>query len=165
MLTAEKKTQINKNSAKQISSIWLIRASKTKQTDFQGGGRGGGKESVQVCWVSFLLFFNTLLILVINSGKATAAARTALPSLTSACWIFSCFRNPPSSEMDYRISNVRTWSFLCLLQHTGVGHTDSESAQHFRLVTFVSCSWWDSNSGRAWNQWNWDRCSTNWATP
>ena len=36
--------------------------------------------------------------------------------------------------MDYRIFNVRTWSFVCVRAYTrGVGHTDSESAQHFWL--------------------------------
>ena len=39
------------------------------------------------------------------------------------------FRNPPSSDMDYRIFNVRT--FLCVRVHTGVEHTDGESAQQF----------------------------------
>ena len=34
-------------------------------------------------------------------GKATAAARAALPSPTSACWVFSCVRTPPNSDMDY----------------------------------------------------------------
>ena len=52
-------------------------------------------------------------------GKATAASRAALPNPTSACWVFSCFRHPSNSDMDYRIFNVRTWSFL----YTGVGHT------------------------------------------
>ena len=27
---------------------------------------------------------------------------------TSACWVVSCFRNPPNSYMNYRISNVLT---------------------------------------------------------
>ena len=35
----------------------------------------------------------------------------------SACWVFSCFRKPPNSDMD-RIFNVRTWSFLCVRVHT-----------------------------------------------
>ena len=48
-------------------------------------------------------------------GKATAAARAALPSPTSACWVFSCFRNPPNSDLDCRIFNVHTWSFVCML--------------------------------------------------
>ena len=48
----------------------------------------------------------------------------------SACWVFSCFRSPPNSDMDYRIFIVHTWSFLCMRVHTGVGHTDGESA-HF----------------------------------
>ena len=42
------------------------------------------------------------------------------------------------------IFNVRTWSFLCVrLIHTEVGHTDSESAQHFWLGTTlinISCA-------------------------
>ena len=33
--------------------------------------------------------------------KATAAARAELPSPTNACWVFSCFHNPPNSDMDY----------------------------------------------------------------
>ena len=53
--------------------------------------------------------------------------------LFSACWVFSCFRNPPNSDMEYRIFIDRTWSFLCVRIHTGVGHTDSESAEHFWL--------------------------------
>ena len=40
-------------------------------------------------------------------GKATAAARAALPSPSSACWVFLCFRDPSKSDMDYRIFNVR----------------------------------------------------------
>ena len=65
-----------------------------------------------------------------------------------ACWVFSCFRNAPNSDMDYRIFKVHTWSFLCVCIHTGVGHTDSESAQHFWLGkthNFFLCSWWDLN--------------------
>ena len=45
----------------------------------------------------------------------------------------SCFCNPPSFDMDCRIFNVRTWSFLCMRIHMGVVHTDSESAQCFWL--------------------------------
>ena len=48
----------------------------------------------------------------------------------------------------YRIFLVHTLSFLCVRIHTGFGHTDSESAQHFWLgkthKLFV-CSWRDSN--------------------
>ena len=40
-------------------------------------------------------------------GKATAAARAALPSAAGACWVFSFFRNPPNPDMDYRMFNVR----------------------------------------------------------
>ena len=50
---------------------------------------------------------------------------------TDARWLFSCFHNPPNSDGDYRIFNVRTRSFVCVRIHTGVGHTDIESAQQF----------------------------------
>ena len=39
-------------------------------------------------------------------GKATIAARAALPSPTSARGVFSRFRNPPNSDVDYMIFNV-----------------------------------------------------------
>ena len=78
-------------------------------------------------------------------GNATAAARPVLPSLTSACWVFSCFRNPPKSDndMDYR-------NFMCVSDHSyvrvytwmGVGHTD-KSAPIFWLgktLTNFSCA-------------------------
>ena len=41
-------------------------------------------------------------------GKATAAARAALPSPICASWVILCFRNPLNSDMDYKIFNVRT---------------------------------------------------------
>ena len=54
------------------------------------------------------------------------AKRLAQLLFFSACWVFSCFRNPPNSDMDYRIFNVRTCSLLCLRIHTRVGHTDTQ---------------------------------------
>ena len=36
----------------------------------------------------------------------------------SACWVFSCFSNPPNSDMDCRIFIVRRWSFSCVRVHT-----------------------------------------------
>ena len=47
-------------------------------------------------------------------GKATAAAIAALPSPTSARWVFSYYHNPANSDMDYRISNMCTRSFLAI---------------------------------------------------
>ena len=98
-------------------------------------------------------------------GKAAATARAELSSPTSACCIFACFRNPPNSDMDYRIFNVCACSFLCVRIHTGVGYTNSVST-HFwvrgknslsflcapdRILTRVmECEVWRS---------------TNWATP
>ena len=73
--------------------------------------------------------------------KATAAARAALPSPTSACWVFPCFRNAPNFDMDYY-----TWSFLCVRICTGgyMGNTDNDSA-HFwlrprKILTIFSCA-------------------------
>ena len=83
-------------------------------------------------------------------GKATAAARATLPNPAGACWVFSCFRNPPNSDMDYRIFYMRTRSFLCVRIHTGDGHTDSESAQHFdseKTQNLFLCSWQAWTSG------------------
>ena len=33
---------------------------------------------------------------------------------TSACWFVARFHNPSNSDKDYRIFNVRTWSFVCV---------------------------------------------------
>ena len=52
----------------------------------------------------------------------------------------SCFHNPHNSDMDYRLFNVCAWSFSCVHIHTGVGHTESEAAQHFWLgITLTIC--------------------------
>ena len=61
----------------------------------------------------YIYFFNTLFIPFGKFGppylgKATEATRAALPSPTSAYCVFSCFRNPPNSDTDYGIFNVRT---------------------------------------------------------
>ena len=67
--------------------------------------------------------------------------------------------------MDYRIFNVRTWSFLCVRQHTGVGHKDNETALHFGLCKnshkLFLCSWRGLNLGSLDLE---SRCSTNRAT-
>ena len=88
-------------------------------------------------------------------GKATAATRAALPSPTSACWVFSCFRNPPNSDMDYTIFKRAYMTILVhAYTHRGlpVWHT------HWQRVstTFFDpenchklcvCSWQGSNLG------------------
>ena len=62
-------------------------------------------------------------------GKANSHSAVLHILCVFMCAVFSCFRNPPNYDKDYRIVNVRT--FLCVRIHTGVGHTDNESAQHF----------------------------------
>ena len=66
--------------------------------------------------------------------------------------VFSCFLNPPNSDKDNEIFNVRTYLIILMRAyiHTGIGHTDSESAQHYdseKLSHFVLCSRRDSNLG------------------
>ena len=91
-------------------------------------------------------------------GKTTVAAWAVLPKHTSACWyFFSSFRDPQNTDMDYRTLNVLTWSFLCVYIHTGVGHTDTKSAQPFWLGkthTFFLCFWRDWNSIGSLMSWN-----------
>ena len=78
-----------------------------------------------------------------------------------------CVHNPPNSDMvmDYRISNLRTWSFLCVRIHTRVGHTDNESVQHFdseKLSEFFLMLL-TGFEPEVHGSWVWH--STNWATP
>ena len=76
----------------------------------------------------------------------TEVCLSSCPQSVCVCWVSSYFRNPPNS--DYRIFSVHMWLFLCVRIHTGVGHTNSESAQHFWLGkarNFFLCSWRDSN--------------------
>ena len=61
------------------------------------------------------------IALFFRRNKLTALGRVAVKPITytvqiyiyasvdqqSACWVFSCFGNPPNSDVDYRIFNVR----------------------------------------------------------
>ena len=97
--------------------------------------------------------------------KATAAARAALPSPISACWVFSCFRNPPNSDMDYRIFNVRTWPFLSVHMHTGGwAHRHRVSTTFLTRKNSISFSCAPDRI-QTWVMECEVRCSTNWAMP
>ena len=51
-----------------------------------------------------------------NSGclpLGKPAATESLYPAYDACWVFKCFHNPPSSDMDYGIFNVRTYVNVC----------------------------------------------------
>ena len=55
--------------------------------------------------------------------EATSNRLIILP-LFSACWVFSCFRNPQNSDMTTESSSltcVRYHSYACVYIHTGVG--------------------------------------------
>ena len=94
---------------------------------------------------NMIFFLNSIIHFIIPFGKfrppylgkTTAAARAALPSPTGACWVFSCFCNPPNSDMSYRIFNVLI-TLMCAYtheviahRHTELGTPTNESAQHF----------------------------------
>ena len=67
----------------------------------------------------------------------------------SACWVCSCFCNPPKSDMDYRLFNVYTWSFLCvhIYTHRGWTHRQRVGTTFLTQKThkFFLCSWRDLN--------------------
>ena len=71
-------------------------------------------------WVTNLCFLH--FINPFREIRVRLQQSTQLLSPTIACWVFSCFRNPPYSNMLVR---------ACVRIHTGVWHTD-ESA-HFWL--------------------------------
>ena len=53
------------------------------------------------------------------------------------------FRNPPNYDVDYRILNVRTWSFLCVCIHTeGWAHRQRVSTTFWlgKTLTILSCA-------------------------
>ena len=110
-----------------------------------------GLQTVKNTFFFFFFFEFYTLYRLPYLGKATAATVAVLASPTSACWVFSCFRNPPNCDRDYRIFNVRMWSFLRVRIHTGVGRTHSESEQQFLTWKnsgfFFLCSWRGSNLG------------------
>ena len=66
-----------------------------------------------------------------TAGATEMLYPTLINYKVHAARVFSCFRNSSNSDMDYMILNVRTLTFLCVRIHMGVGHTGSESAQHF----------------------------------
>ena len=59
----------------------------------------------------------------------------------NASWVLSCFRYPPNCDMDYGIFIVRTYVMILVRAYyiytRGVGHTDSESAQHFSIIIIM----------------------------
>ena len=42
--------------------------------------------------------------------------------LFSTCWVFSCFRNPLNSDMDYRIFIMRKWSIMFIRTQWVINH-------------------------------------------
>ena len=99
--------------------------------------------SLKTNYLSIVLPY-TLLSFCWNSGRLTQynSRKSSATQFYKYMLGLSVFvRNPPNSDMDYKSFNVRTWPFLCMRIHTGVGHTKNESAQHFWLgKTLTNCS-------------------------
>ena len=86
----------------------------------------------------------------VTSTVTTKLCEAPAQLLFSACWVFSCFRNPPNFDMDYRIFIMHTWSFLCARVHTGGWPHQQQVGSTFWLGKthkFWVCSWRDSNLG------------------
>ena len=116
-----------------------------------GGGGGGGDVGCLLplrnkynmdphASIFFFLFFVFFFLTIYsslsgNSGrlawviKATAAAGAALPSHTSACCVFSCFRYPHNSDMDYRISKLSRFGYT-LINMQGKSLKQKDSNRH-----------------------------------
>ena len=77
--------------------------------------------------------------------------KQCFPVLQVHAGVFSCFSNPPNSDMDYMVFNVCTWSFLfmCVYTHRDWAHWQRVSTTWTWKKTdkFFLCSWWGSNSG------------------
>ena len=99
---------------------------------YWGRGRGGLIDKASPFLLLFFVLRSSIAYVAVFHSFATWAATFCLSSgVQVRAGYFLCFHNPPNSDMDYRIFYVRTWSFVCVRIHTGVGHTDSESAQRF----------------------------------
>ena len=77
-------------------------------------------------------------------GMATSAARAALPSHTSTCWVFSFSCNSPNPDMDYRIFKVRKHYVIILMRvytHGGWAYRQRVSTTFwFWKTPFFSCA-------------------------
>ena len=59
-------------------------------------------------------------------------------TLFGACWVFCCYHNPPIPNMDYRIFNMRMWSF-CMRVPTG-GPLFTASSDGLVSLCAVACT-------------------------
>ena len=99
-----------------------------------------------LCGSVFSCFFYTLLsqweffpweILVAFPKECqlqqSRATQRYLITKCLSCWGFLCFRNPLNSDVDYRIFNVCTWSFLYAIYNT-LGLGTLTTSQHNMLT-------------------------------
>ena len=83
------------------------------------------------------------------STRKASCNRVTLPNpdqLLNACWVISCFHNPPNADMDYMFFNVRIRgrSNACGYTHGGWAHRQRVSTTFLtRKIshTFWLCSW------------------------
>ena len=85
-----------------------------------------------------------------NSGcfpRGKPAATESRYPTYDACWVFYCFHNPPNSDMDYRIFNVRTDVNACDYAR-GCTYSVSESALKVDFRRKSPCRIGESNLRR-----------------
>ena len=86
---------------------------------------------IRLFWIFFLRSsIGGVAYVTVFNLSATWAAAFRLRGY-KCMLVIVVFHNPPNSDIDYRMFNVRTWYFVCVRIHTGARHTDSESAQPF----------------------------------
>ena len=54
-------------------------------------------------------------------------------------WVFSCFHNPPNSDLDYSIFNVRTWSIIVMrvYAHAFIPLTQTDCPVAYYVLTTI----------------------------
>ena len=106
----------------------------------QPGTTEGNLTQTQGIYFYFLFLLYTLLFIPFGTfgppylGKTTVQQpqeQCLLPSPTSACWVVSVIHQTLTWTTG-SLTCVCDYSYACVYTH-GVGHTDSESAQHFGL--------------------------------
>ena len=105
-----------------VSIVWMLSA--MKKIPFKENGTDRTRtvwprKDTQIRFDSFLVpnvMHRKFRLLFLEKASSRS---TALPSFFPCVQCFSCFHNPPNSDIDYRIFNMRMWSFLCVHIHTG----------------------------------------------
>ena len=83
-------------------------------------------------------------VTIFNSSTTWAATFRLRGYKSSACWLFSCFHNPPNSDMDYRIFNIIYNMVFHMRTYRGWAHRQwvGTTFLTWKNSAFFLCSWW-----------------------